>query len=420
MSQPPKIENAPGLVWRPCKWGWKCRWQARSDLIAKGWLPKSTHLWIAAEDEREPSDTVKQWIADHCNVLQHEMLVWARGGVPIVTGFNGTIRSLVESYQTDPDSSYRKLRYRTRERYDNLCRRMVKDRGNAVVADIKGRTLLRWHETWKGDGKVAMAHSMIGLLRTLATFGSTILDNDECRALKAILHDMRFPMIKPRSEALSADQADAIRARAHYQCVPSIAIAQAFQFDCMLRQKDVIGEWVPIAEPGMSAVTKGNDKWIRGIQWQEIDADLVLHHVTSKRQKMIDVPLRHAPMVMEELRRIARISPEAALTRDMLPASGPVVIHDRFGVPWVHTQFRRRWREFADDCGIPRSIKNMDSRAGAISEATDAGADLEHVRHAATHGDIQMTQRYSRNSTEKVAGVMRTRAAYRNKSGTKD
>jgi hypothetical protein len=31
---------------------------------------------------------------------------------------------------------------------------------------------------------------------------------------------------------------------------------------------------------------------------------------------------------------------------------------------------------------------------------------LEDVRHAATHSDIAMTQRYSRGSAEKVANVM--------------
>jgi site-specific recombinase XerD len=58
----------------------------------------------------------------------------------------------------------------------------------------------------------------------------------------------------------------------------------------------------------------------------------------------------------------------------------------------------------------------MDSRAGAISEATDAGADLEHVRHAATHSDIAMTQRYSRGSEDKIAGVQRLRAEHRSKA----
>jgi site-specific recombinase XerD len=55
----------------------------------------------------------------------------------------------------------------------------------------------------------------------------------------------------------------------------------------------------------------------------------------------------------------------------------------------------------------------MDSRAGAITEATEAGADLEHIKQAATHSDISMTQRYSRGAEEKTAGVMRQRAEYR-------
>ena len=60
----------------------------------------------------------------------------------------------------------------------------------------------------------------------------------------------------------------------------------------------------------------------------------------------------------------------------------------------------------------------MDSRAGAITEATDSGAELEDIRHAATHGDIAMTQKYSRGGEAKTAKVMRLRVAHRNKSGT--
>ena len=42
-------------------------------------------------------------------------------------------------------------------------------------------------------------------------------------------------------------------------------------------------------------------KWLRGIRWSEIDDNLILRHVTSKRQKEIEVDLKLAPMVMEEL-----------------------------------------------------------------------------------------------------------------------
>jgi len=61
----------------------------------------------------------------------------------------------------------------------------------------------------------------------------------------------------------------------------------------------------------------------------------------------------------------------------------------------------------------------MDSRAGAISEATDAGADLEQVRHAATHSNISMTQRYSRGAEGKIETVQLARIEHRNKGKTK-
>jgi hypothetical protein len=82
---------------------------------------------------------------------------------------------------------------------------------------------------------------------------------------------------------------------------PSIALAQAFQFECTLRQKDVIGELVPLSEPGVSLVVIRNQKWLRGIVWQEIDQNLILKHVTSKKQKLTEVDLKLAPMVIEEL-----------------------------------------------------------------------------------------------------------------------
>lgn len=76
------------------------------------------------------------------------------------------------------------------------------------------------------------------------------------------------------------------------------------------------------------------------------------------------------------------------------------------------------WRMIATEAGVPKKVRNMDSRAGAITEATDAGAELEHIRHAATHSDIAMTQRYSRGESGKAEEVARKRNEHRNKSRT--
>ena len=399
----PKIDNAPGLTWRKTKLGWEARWRARADLVKRGYKPRIYRLWASTPKELEPDEFSVAFIQDRCNALQSEMLVWGRGGLP-PEAFDGTIATLVRCYQTDEDSPYHAGRYNTRGYYDTLCKMVVRDLGEKRIAEITARDLLRWHRLYAD--RVAMGHSLVGMLRTLSTFGSTILGAKDCRELKLILSDMRFKMPKPRTERLTADMANAIRREAHKAGRPSLALAQALQFEMTLRQKDVIGEWIPISEPGLSAVTNGNMKWLRGLDWKEVDANFVVTHITSKRQKEITVDLKLAPMVVEEL---------GTLSRDGHPASGPIINDERTGLPYTAAAFRKTWRPIAESAGVPNNIRNMDTRAGAISEATDSGAPLEKVRKAATHSDIGMTQKYSRGDAEATAEVMQLRAAHRNK-----
>lgn len=314
------------------------------------------------------------------------------------------LSKLIRDYQTDKVSGFRKLRPATRENYIRLCNRIDFDKGEIDLRSVKYRDLVAWHQDWSEDGnKVAMGHALVGMLRTLIGFGATILEDAQCERLCGVLHRMRCPMPKPRTERLTADQATAIRAEAHRRGLHSIALAQAIQFECMFRQKDVIGEWVHRSEKGTSEVLDENGrKWLRGIRWSEIDGKLVLRHVTSKRQKPIEVDLHNSPMVLEEIDRIGAI-----------PAAGPIVVCELTGLPYQSHRFRATWRDIADACGIPKSVKNMDTRAGAISEATDAGADLESVRHAATHSNITTTQNYSRGSADKVRSVQQRRIAHR-------
>jgi hypothetical protein len=341
------------------------------------------------------------------------MIVWGRGGIQRITTFDGTWGALIACFMTDPDSAFKAVRYKSRKHYEQLCSHLWRSIGAEPVRDMNGRRIKRLHEGWTASGKIAMGHALVRMMRTLLTFGATILEDKDCKEARALLHDMRFKQAPARVDRLTAEQAAAFREIAHAHGRHSMALAQAFQFECILRQKDVIGEWVPLDEPGpLTTVTAGNEKWFRGLRWEEIDARMVLRHITSKRQKEIEVNLMLAPMVIEELCRLAGCAP-AELTRDRLPASGPIIISERHAVPWQGGEFRRIWRNLATKAGIPKTVRNMDSRAGAISEATDAGAELEHVRQAATHGDIAMTQRYSRGAAEKIANVQRKRADFR-------
>jgi hypothetical protein len=199
---------------------------------------------------------------------------------------------------------------------------------------------------------------LIGKLRLLCTFGVTTLKDEDAIRLSTILNKMKFSLGDgPRTERLTTDQVRQIRAKAHEVRWHSLALVQALQHDFTeeFRQADIIGEWVPIGEPGASDIIRaeGREKWLRGLKWSEIDDRLILrHHVATGRkneQTLVEVNLRRGHMVMEE---IERISP-----RDRV---GPLAICEMTGVPWTGSDFRRRWRQIANMVGVPKNIRNSD------------------------------------------------------------
>lgn len=411
----PEIAEAPGLVWRPRKGGWVATWQARTDIVQAGFEPQTARLWAGTE----PSDIEKAHIATQCKRLHADMMLWSKDRTERINVFDGTLRTLINCYQTDPDSRYHKKRFATRRNHDTLLRRIAEKHGAEQLIDIKGRTLLSWHGQWSDGGKMlATGQAIKGQLRVLFSFGFTILEDLECERLCNVMSKMQFDAPTSRNQAITADQAVAVRNMAReWFGWGSIALAQALQFELMLRQKDVIGEWVPISEPGTSDLTWRGQKWLRGLRWSEVNENLILRHTTSKRQKDLEVDLKLAPMVMEELALMADV-PVAMVSRDLFPASGPLVRNEIHAFPYADSEFRRKWRKVAIKAGVPKNVFNMDSRAGGITEASDSGADMEHIRQAATHSDIAMTQKYNRNSAEKVANVMRIRVEGRNKPKT--
>ncbi|MGY4222716.1 hypothetical protein ACVMIH_000077 [Bradyrhizobium sp. USDA 4503] len=318
-----------------------------------------------------------------------------------------TLSQLIEDYKTEPESTWHGLRWHVRQNHESLLRRLIADHGDRDLSSIDTRDLKAWHRAWTEGGKIATGSSFIGKLRTIMTHGALLLPHGqprmECIRVKALLKDLRFPQSPPREVWLTAEHVIAIRRKAHEWGSHSIALAQAIQFELILRQKDVIGEYVPFAEPGESNVVWRGQKWLRGLRWSEIGEDMVLRHTTSKRLKKLEVDLKLSPMVLEELR----------YWQDFRHGDAPIVINEGTGAPWLASEFRRKWRQIANAAGIPKNIRSMDSRSGGITEASDAGAEMEHIRQAATHSDIAMTGRYSRNAAGKVAAVQRKRLEHR-------
>lgn len=309
-----------------------------------------------------------------------------------------TLGGLIEAYKTHKASNYRNLRYHVRQNHDGILRRLRDQYGSIGLSEIRASTVKIWHAGWSEGGKIATAHSFISQLRTMSGFGLLFLEERECERLCVILSKLKFPQSKPQTESMLPEQADAVRAQARRRGWQSIALAQAFAFEMVLRQKDCIGEWVPMSEPGLSdVISRKKGKWFRGLRWEEIDENFILRHVTSKVQKPIEGDLTLAPMIMEELAFYCRL-PLAQFTRSALPAHGPVIIAETSGHPYTAAEFRRKWRLVANMAGVPKSVKSMHSRSGGISEMFRAGVRPDAIQLAAAHSDLAMTLHYNRQN----------------------
>lgn len=407
----PKIEGAPGLVWRPRKDRWVATWQARSDLVKLGYMPQTVQLWTGSEP---PTEKEAKHIKAQCERQQAEMLMFSRAGEFTVPDGVRTLRELLEKYETDPASRHGKKRFHTRKNHEGVLKHIKATHGDAQLTDIRFKTLQLWYDEWSDDGqKKASGHMHIAMLRSAFAFGMSVLEDEECERLCGVTRQLRLPTGDgAREEVITAEQATIHRAKCREVGYFSMALAQAFQFDLMFRQKDIIGEWVPLSEKEVSDVIHREKpmKWVRGLRWEDISDDFILTKVTSKKGKKVSFDLRLAPMVMEDLQILI----------DFLggkPSKGPVIVLESTAQPWFAVMFRQIWRKVARICKIPDNVQNRDSRAGAISEATEAGAELEHVKHAATHSNISMTERYARLRDKKIRNVQLIRLEKRN--GTK-
>jgi hypothetical protein len=272
---------------------------------------------------------------------------------PETHSFDGTIASLIECYRTNERSPYHALTHKVSNNYAGALNRLSEEIGHTRIADINADRISHLYDGWAEGGRVALAHSFIAKLRLLSGFGATVLDDPECIRFASLMRTMRFKTPQARVEQMTAAHATAICAKAHEVGWRSIALAQAIQFELKLRSVDVIGEWVPISDPTPSTIVWGNEKWVRGLRWSDIDSKMILRFSIMdrlKRKKPFEVDLTKLPMVMHELDIMTDYD-----------TSGPLIICEPTGRPYSTAEFRRKWRLVAGKAGVPDNVRNSDS-----------------------------------------------------------
>ncbi|MGH6709553.1 MAG: hypothetical protein ACREEK_11335 [Bradyrhizobium sp.] len=346
-----------------------------------------------------------------------------------------TLEQLINSYRTDPESDFLKLKYQVRKNHDAELTRLIAGHGGTQLRYVQFRTVMDWYRDAIADGKIAKARSLVSRLRELFRFGYWYLEDSDCQRLFVALRKLQLDMSPPRRVEMTAGHARAIckTAREHFGW-HSIALAQALQFELLLGQKDVIGEWVPLDEPGESEVLRDGQKWLRGLRWSDVDKNLILRHEVGSGSRRIEVDLRTAPMVLEELSILLSYRPDGRtmeellgdmremletsiadkrsdvsapepLTLDQLigalPNGGPLIICDTNGMPWSTPEFRRKWRLVAKKAGVSDNITNRDSLPTGMIRG---GPDRAKISQKYTLKRLDYSLRMARRTSEGSLG----------------
>ncbi len=145
-----------------------------------------------------------------------------------------------------------------------------------------------------------------------------------------------------------------------------------------------------------------NARWVNGLTWADISSELERRKETTKTGAIAAHGSKLCPLVKGLIDRIPL--PERV---------GPIVIDEKSGRPYARDGYAREWRVIAEAAGIPNTIKNRDARAGGISEADDAGADIEQIRSAAAHSQASTTARYIRGTIGKSRQMASLGSAHR-------
>jgi hypothetical protein len=397
-----KAADAPGLKRKRNNDGtFRYYWEARTDLTKRGYRPSSVRLHYPDTAEGDLQRAAR------CRILWAEMLSWAaNGGEFPKRGYDGSLGSICRLYQTDDASPYRKAKWNVQHLYDQNLKIILKSVSARQVRNLTGPDFTRWHEQWAapakegGPRRLTRAKHCMDTVRRVIAYGVT-LGFDDCMRADTILGKMRFEAPRPRVSTLTNEHVGAIRVAAHNMGLGSIALATVLQFELALRQKDVIGEWEPCSGTQGGIVHNGT-RWVNGLLWSHIDADMILRKEAVKTGIAVEHDLKLYPAVLEE---IAQIRAERRV--------GPVILSEPTGEPYKHRTFTQTWRRVADAAGIPRSVWNMDARAGAISEAYDAGAFETEVMKHAGHKNRQTSARYNRGSLAQTSRVAVARQAKR-------
>ncbi len=280
----------------------------------------------------------------------------------------------------------------------------------------------RWYDEWRKPAKpgaperVDRAHDAVAMFRTVIYFCAA-LRNPDCKVLASELEKIKFEKGGAREQALTYKQAVAfIKTAMKFEqdgTMPPgralrVAIGTIAQFELLLRQMDIVGEWAPARAKrklpsGIATLEIGDEIWAGFFTWENIAGwRWRMKTSKSKYRSAADFDLTKYTLLLPLLEAVP-----------LHQRAGAVVIGAK-GLPVRRDMYARWFRQIARAAGIPDDVWNMDARAGGATEADEAGAALDAIQGSMTHATGSMTLRYLRHGrTRKIGQVAEARSRKR-------
>lgn len=375
-------QDAPGLVRR----------QRKTGPTVLYWSPQSFGKQARCYPSglvRLPDSATDDEVCRLCQQYTTRLMDWIADKQPVNrNAYDGSIGSLCRLFARHEHSPMQQVKFNTAKFYSDslkVIEQTVAARAVRAVVPIDARA---WFDRWAapategGPQRQKRAHAAISMLRQVLRFGQA-LGYEECGKLADGLAGMRFERAAPRRQELTLAHVKAFIEAATASGNLSMAIGVATQFELMVRQKDVIGEYPP-----------GERQWRGSYTWEEIGAGGFWRLVTSKTAAPATFDLTRYDLLWPLIQAV----PQAERTG--------AIVKDHTGKPMTEGRYRKKFRALAEKAGIPRSVWNMDSRAGGVTEAFEAGAPGPQVADAATHADEKITKAvYRRRAETAIAEV---------------
>jgi hypothetical protein len=403
-SMPPR-GSTPGLkIGRPPLRYWIARQVVRDTM---GFPDKCIALPVGADMET---------VAALCQGHTARLMLWIGEHNPLAetekTTYDGTVYSACQQYQKHPYSRFRTVKDNTRKSYTDSLKVIEATVGARLIRNLTILDVQHWYNEWRKPAapgrkeRIDRAHDAIAMFKMVLRFCAALRHKD-CKQLIEDLENatsiVRFEKGGPREEQMTYEQASAFINAAldlgRREVIPTdralyMAIGVAAQFETLLRQKDIIGEYHDNSTDTGRAIGKGAhhivvgaETWTGWFAWERVPGwRWRLKTSKSNYRKSAEYLLsRYSLLLMPLLDQVPREQ-----------RVGAIVKGER-GLPVRERSYRKWYREIAQVAGIPNAVWNMDSRAGGATEAKASGAPIKAIQGAMTHADEITTHRYFRD-----------------------